>query len=43
MPEIDGYAHGDFSWVDSCTEESDKTGPKGGSDERRRREQARAL
>jgi len=24
MPEIEGYAHGDFSWVDLCTEEPDK-------------------
>ncbi|WP_419849347.1 VOC family protein [Candidatus Poriferisocius sp.] len=24
MPEVDGYAHGDFSWVDLCTEEPDK-------------------
>jgi len=24
MPEVDGYVHGDFSWVDLCTEEPDK-------------------
>ena len=24
MPEIEGYAHGEFSWVDLCTEETDK-------------------
>ena len=24
MPEIEGYGHGDFSWVDLCTEEPDK-------------------
>ena len=24
MPEIDSYGHGDFSWVDLCTEEPDK-------------------
>ena len=24
MPEINGYAHGDFSWVDLCTEEPDQ-------------------
>ena len=24
MPEIEGYAHGDFSWIDLCTEEPDK-------------------